>query len=155
MKLTLKKIIIWTSIIIGLGIFGYIGFVGYVIVSITNGCGMDDGPFEAVIVDDILITDSIQVFNLDNGELILYNRNDSLSPILTLIENEHVIWNLDMDVSQTNGYETCMLWKISNLTITNGNPIRLSFTGHWTYGAEAGSMKINRKTGKNSFCLSW
>ena len=155
MKRRVKKILIWTSIIIGLGIFGYIGFVGYVVISMTSGCGMDDGPFEAVVVDDIRVTDSVQVFNLDNGKLILNNRNDSLSPVLTLIENEKVIWNLDMDVRQTKGYETCMLWEISNVTIRNSNPIKLSFTGHWTYGAEAGSMKINRKNGKNSFCLSW
>ena len=81
----------------------------------TSGCGMDDGPFEAVVVDDIQVTDSVQVFNLDNGILILNNRNDSLSPVLALMENEKVIWNLDMDVRQTKGYETCMLWEISNV----------------------------------------
>ena len=84
------------------------------------------------------------------------NRNDPLSPILTLIENGKIIWTLDTDVRNTKGYETCRIWEISNVKITKDtDQIKLRFTGHWTFGAEAGSMEIDRKNGENSFCLSW
>lgn len=131
--------------------------MGYVYFSLFSGCGMDDGPFTAVIVDPIVISDSAQIFDLsDNGKLILENRNDTLSPILTCIENGEVKWTLDTDVRNTKGYETCKIWEISSVTVTkNTDPIKLNFAGHWTYGAEAGSMEIDRQDGKNSFCLSW
>ena len=98
-----------------------------------------------------------QIFNLsENGKLILENRNDTLSPILMLIEKEQVKWTLDTDVRNTEGYETCSIWEIRNVSITKDtDPVKLRFTGYWTYGAEEGFMEINREDGDNSFCLSW
>jgi len=157
MNKTVKKILIWTASIIGVGVIGYIGLVGYVLYSFGSGCGMDDGPFEAVQVPSIELTENSQQFDLsDNGKLILENRNDSLSPILSLIENGKIKWTLDTDTRNTKGYESTRIWKISNLIVSkNTDPIKLHFTGHWTYGAEAGSMEIDRDDGENSFCLSW
>ncbi|WP_412984405.1 hypothetical protein [Pontimicrobium sp. IMCC45349] len=118
---------------------------------------MDDGPFEAVLVDQIELTETSQYFELsEGGKLILENRNDTLSPIISLIEHGKVKWTLDTDTRNTEGYESTRIWKISNLQITNStNPINLRFTGHWTYGAEQGSMEIDREDGDNRFCLSW
>ena len=118
---------------------------------------MDDGPFKAVLIDPVEISDSAQVFKLSgNGKLILENRIDTLSPVLTLMENGKVKWTLDTDLRNTKGYETCRIWEITNVTlIKDTDPIKLYFTGYWTYGAEAGSMKIDRKDGENSYCLSW
>ena len=157
MNKTIKIILICAASIFGIGIIGFPVFVGYVIHTFTSGCGMDDGPFKAILIDPIEISDSAQLFKLsNNGKLILENRNDTLSPVLTLMENGEVKWTLDTDVRNTKGYETCRIWEISNVTlIKNNNPIRLNFTGHWTYGREAGSMRIDRKDGDNSFCLSW
>jgi hypothetical protein len=157
MNKTIKIILILTISIIGIVKIGLMYFVGYLVFSFTNGCGMDDGPFKAVRIDSIQISDSVQTFDLsDNGKLILDNRNDTLSPILTLIEEGNVKWTLDTDVRNTKGYETCRIWEISNLTVRKKtDPIKLSFTGHWTYGAEAGSMEIDRDDGENSYCLSW
>jgi hypothetical protein len=157
MTKTLKKIIIVIASIIGIGVIAYLGFVLFVVYTFTRGCGMDDGPFYAVKTAPIEISESATRFPLSgNGELILDNRNDTLSPILTLKENGEIKWTLDTDVRNTKGYETCRIWEIGSLTITKDtDPIRLIFTGHWTYGVEAGSMKIKRKSGENSFCLSW
>ena len=157
MNNTVKKIFIWTASIISVGVFAYLGFVAYVVFSLTSGCGMDDGPFKAITTTPIELTETSERFKLSkNGELILTNRNDTLSPILTLIENGKVKWTLDTDVRNTKGYESCRIWKISNITIKKDTDlIKLSFTGYWTYGAEAGSMEIDRENGKNSFCLSW
>jgi len=157
MNKTNKKILIWTTSIIGLGIIGCVAFLGYVFFSFTSGCGMDDGPFIAVLIDPIEISDSAQSFELSgNAKLILENRNNTLSPVLTLIENGEIRWTLDTDVSNTTGYETCRIWEISDLTVKeDSDPITLSFAGHWTYGVEAGSMEIDREDGDNSFCLSW
>lgn len=157
MNKTVKKILVGIASIIGIGIIGSIGFVGYVIYSFSSGCGMDDGPFEAVRSTPIEISESSLTFSLsNNGKLILDNRADTLSPVLTLIENGKIKWTLDTDLSNTEGYETCQIWEISNLTVKkDSDPIKLSFTGHWTYGAEAGSMEIDRGDGENSFCLSW
>lgn len=153
----LKKILILVISIIGIGVIAYVGFVGYVIYTYSSGCGMDDGPFEAALIDQIELTNNAQQFELsENGKLILENRNDTLSPIITLIENGKVKWTLDTDTRSTKGYETTRIWQISNLRITKDtDPIKLRFTGHWTYGAEAGSMEIDRNNGDNSFCLSW
>jgi|TARA_B110000090_G_C13239691_1_gene391993 hypothetical protein len=157
MNKTTKKILIWTFSIIGIGILGYIAFVGYVMFTFASGCGMDDGPFKAVLVDQTNISENSEMFDLkNNGLLILDNRTDSLSPTLTLKENGIVKWTLDTDTRNTKGYESTRIWKISNVTITkNSDPIKLNFAGHWTYGAEAGSMEIERDDGENSFCLSW
>ena len=157
MNKTTKKILIWTFSIIGFGILGYIGFVGYVMYTFASGCGMDDGPFNAVLIEQTQISENSQTFELNNnGILILDNRTDSLSPTLTLKENGIVKWTLDTDTRNTKGYESTRIWKISSVTvIKNTDPIKLNFVGHWTYGAEVGSMEIDRKTGKNNFCLSW
>lgn len=157
MNKKLKKTIIGIIAIAGIAIIAYAGFVLYAVYTFTSGCGMDDGPFKAVKIENQNLTDDLLIFDLsDKGKLIIDNRNDSLSPILTLIENEKVKWTLDTDVRNTEGYETCRIWKIDNVTVTkDSNPIKLTFTGYWTFGAERGSMEIDRTTGDNSFCLSW
>ncbi|WP_271424167.1 hypothetical protein [Aequorivita sinensis] len=157
MNKTTKKILIWTFSILGIGIIGYIGFVGYVMYTFVSGCGMDDGPFNAVLIKQSKISENSKIFELkNNGVLILDNRTDSLSPTLTLKENGIIKWTLDTDTRNTKGYESTRIWKISNVTVTkNSDPIKLNFAGHWTYGAEAGSMEISRDDGANSFCLSW
>ena len=153
----LKKVIIGIASIVGVGILGYVGFVAYVVFSISSGCGWDDGPFHAIKIEPIEISDNAMRFQLsNNGEFIVENRADTLSPILTLKENGEIKWTLDTDVKNTKGYETCWIGKIENVKITKStDPIKFTFTGYWTYGAERGSMKIKRKNGENSFCLSW
>ena len=65
-------------------------------------------------------------------------------------------WILDTDTRNTQGYESTRFWEISNVTIIrDADPIKLRFTAHWTYGAEAGTTEIERENGENSFCLSW
>jgi len=118
---------------------------------------MDDGPFNAVMIEPIKISESAQEFDLsDNGKLIVDNRTDSLSPILILKENGIIKWTLDTDTRNTKEYANTRIWNIRNVEILNkSEPIRLQFFADWTYGAESGSMEIDRKSGENSFCLSW
>ena len=157
MNKTLKRILIGVGIIAGIGITGYLGLVGLVWYQFNVGCGMDDGPFEAVNIKPIEITENTKEFQLaKNGKLILENRNDTLSPILTLIENGKVKWTLDTDTRNTNGYESTRIWEINNVSVEKKtDPIKLTFTAHWTYGVERGSMRIDRDNGDNKFCLSW
>jgi hypothetical protein len=157
MNKTAKKILIWSVSIIGIAIIGYLTFIGTVLYTLSSGCGMDDGPFKAILIDPITISDSAQVYDLSkNGKLILENRLDTLSPVITLIENGKVKWTLDTDVSNTKGYEGSRIWNISDVEVTkNTDPIRLKFVGYWTFGAEVGSIEIDRENGDNSFCLSW
>ena len=156
MNPAIKKILLWTISILGIGFLVYVGFLGVIYYQFTSGCGMDDGPFEAVVLTNYKVSDSANKFKIENGELFVDNRNDTLSPIITLVENGNVKWSLDTDTRNTEGYENTRIWKISNVQINkNTDPIRFSFTGHWTYGAEHGSMKINRGDGENDFCLSW
>ena len=119
--MSFKKVIIWISYLIGIGVLIYIGFVIYVIFSLTSGCGMDDGPFVAKKISPINITQNSHRFRLSNGnQLVLTNRNDSLSPILTFIEKGKVKWTLDTDVKNTKGYEKCSIWKLSDLKVDEG-----------------------------------
>lgn len=118
---------------------------------------MDDGPFNAVMIEPIKISESAQVFDLsDNGTLIIDNRTDSLSPILTLKENGKIKWTLDTDTRNTREYANTRIWNIRKVEILNkSNPIRFQFFADWTYGSESGGMEINRESGENNFCLSW
>ena len=151
------KILIWIVSIIGIGIITY--FI-YVVMTFNFGydgeCGMDDGPFKGILIDKIKKSEFAQVYELKSGQLILENRNDTLSPILSLVENGITKWTIDTDVRNTIGNENSRIWEISNVTIINKtDPIELNFIGHWTYGAEFGSMTIDRNNGNNKFCLSW
>ncbi|MBA3665868.1 MAG: hypothetical protein H0W61_16940 [Bacteroidetes bacterium] len=154
-----KKIVFWIFIPIGVFlIFGLIYlFVLFKAVDSYGPCGTNDGPFKAKVISNFESGDSSTVFQLSgNGELVLHNRGDTLCPILTLLENGKKVWSLDTDVRNTKKYKDCRIWNISNVTVTkDSNPIELSFIAHWTYGAERGTMEIDRKTGDNSFCLSW
>lgn len=157
MNKTIKKILVWTLSLIVVGFIGYSAFLAYAVYSFSSSCGLNDGPFEASMIPPIQITDSAQQFELsDNGKLILENRNDTLSPILTLIENDKVIWTLDINTRNTEGYESTHIWEISDVTmIKNTELIKLNFVAHWIYGIEGGSIEIDRESGENSFCLSW
>jgi hypothetical protein len=157
MNRTIKRTLIWVVSIIGIGFISYVGFVIYVLNLYAQGCGNNDGPFKAVLIKQCNISDSSQVYQLSgNGKLILENRNDTLSPLITLVENGKVKWTLDTDVRNTKDYKKCRIWKISDLVImNNSDPIQLSFTADWSFGAERGTMEINRSNGDNSFCLSW
>lgn len=156
MKSTPKKLIIWATSLIGIGVACYGVFILYAFYSLASGCGLDDGPFEAQLIEKVDFNDSVQTFEVGRGKLVLENRKNKLSPTLTLVEEGKVKWTLEMDVSKNRGYETCSLWELSNVSVSNAkDPIRLTFIGHWTYGAEHGSMTIDRDDGDNSYCLSW
>ena len=76
MNKTLKKVLIGIGFVAGIGIIGYISFVGFVMYTFASGCGMDDGPFNAVLIDQTKISKNSEMFELDNnGILILDNRN--------------------------------------------------------------------------------
>ncbi|WP_299122449.1 hypothetical protein [uncultured Tenacibaculum sp.] len=156
----MKKIILNISIIIAIisGIF----LIGYLFIAINVwyqfnvGCGMDDGPFEAVKINKIELSEKTEIFKLENGVLILDNRNDTLSPILMYKKNNTIKWVLDTDVRSTKGYENCRISSINDLKINESSKgLNLKFYALWTYGAERGSMNIEKKNGDNKFCLSW
>jgi len=154
----LRNKIIWIVSIIGVGVLGYFGFVAFQVLTFSGWgpCGMDDGQFNGVLIEKIEKSEFAQVYELENGQLILENRNDTLSPILSLVENGITKWTIDTDVRNTLGKENYRIWEISEVSIIDGtDPIKLNFIGHWTYGAEFGSMTIDRNTGNNKFCLSW
>ncbi len=156
LKGNLKRILI----IIAVLFFAFFCYKVYDFLSFSwlgDDCGMDDGPFNAVMIDPIKISESALEFDLsDNGKLIVDNRTDSLSPILTLKENGIVKWTLDTDTRNTKEYANTRIWNIRKVEILNkSEPIRLQFFADWTYGAESGGMEIDRESGENSFCLSW
>lgn len=154
------KILMW---IVGIAILGGIGYFIFAIyalnsfVSSLGPCGFDDGPFVGVLVDGRVISDSKETYHLSNdGKLILENRADTLSPIFSLVEEGNVKWSIDMDVRNTKEWESTRIWEISKVSITEeAGVIKMIFLEHWTFGAERGSMEIERASGNNSFCLSW
>ncbi len=156
MNKTLKKIFISIGIILGIGVVGTLIFIGVISYQITSGCGMDDGPFEAIKINPIEYSKNHKKFKLEDGILILDNRNYDQSPIISYIENNKTIWTLDTDVKNTPGYETCEINAINDLKVSESwEEINLSFYASWTYGGERGSMEIDKSDGDNSFCLSW
>ena len=117
MNKTTKKILLLIFSIISIGIAGYIVFAGYMMYTFSSGCGLNDGPFKAVLLDPVKISENSEVFKLKNdGILILDNRTDSLSPVFTLKEKGIVKWTLNMDTQNTKGYESTRILKISNVT---------------------------------------
>ncbi len=159
MKSHKKKIwIIIGTVFGGFFLYGLYHVVGFFFwLESVGPCGFDDGPFEAMIIKEAIVSDSAIVFDIsNNGQLLVENRADSISPILVLRESNEMKWIIDLDVSKTEGYESTRIWKISNVNVINdSDPIELGFLGHWTYGIEYGSIEIDRSTGRNSFCLSW
>ncbi|SDY07998.1 hypothetical protein SAMN05444411_12010 [Lutibacter oricola] len=156
MNKIVKKTLIGITIIIAIGVIGYTILHGIVWYQFNVGCGMDDGPFKAIKIENHLITDNHKIYKLKKGELILDNRNDSLSPIILYKEKGKIEWILDTDVRNTKGYETCRISSINDLKIINdSNKIEIEFYAVWTYGAESGWMKIDKNGGDNKFCLSW
>jgi len=155
--MNVRKIILWSVILVFITVVCYFGIRGAIVLNnIFRGCGFDDGPFYGQIVESYDFPDSLMVIEIINGSLLIDNRADTLSPIIGLTEDNQIKWIIDMDVSKTEGFESCKLWEVSDIKITNpSNPIRFTFIGYWTYGGELGSININRKNGKNKFCLSW
>lgn len=147
----------WLISIIVVIIIAYFIYIAYAVSSFVGECGLDDGPFKATLIEPITNSKTAQRFDLaDSHILIVENRTDSLSPIITLIKNDKTIWTLDMDTSKTEGYETTEIWNISNVNITkDSDQIELNFLSFWTSGYEAGWMEIDRDSGENKFCLSW
>jgi len=136
-----KKIIIWIVSIIGISIIVCIGFFAYIIKS------LDYGPFHATKIEPIEISDNVMRFQLsENGEFIIDNRIDTLSPVLTFIENRTIKWTLEMNE----------ITEIGDVSITSIDPIRFYFIWFNThsYGVDRGRMKINKRTGKNKFYLN-
>ena len=156
MNKTFKKILIGLGIIGGIGLLGYLTLFALVWYQFNVGCGMDDGPFEAIKIDKKEFSKTAETFKLNKGKLILDNRHDTLSPILTYVVDNKIKWTLDTDVRNTKGYEYCRISSINDLkVIESSNELELEFYAVWTYGAESGSMNIEKEGGDNKFCLSW
>ena len=64
MNNTVKKILIWIASIIGIGVTGYVGFLRYMIFTFSSGCGMNDGPFNAVLIEKVELTETAKIFDL-------------------------------------------------------------------------------------------
>lgn len=135
----------------------YTAYICYSFFPFFSACGMDDGPFTAIHINPIELSDSTQYFDLSNNDtLFLDNRMDTLSPILTLIEKGVTKWTLDTDLRNTKGYKNSRIGNIYNVDLkASPTTIKLNFVAYWSYGHESGYMEINRKNGDNTFCLSW
>lgn len=146
--------VLFTAVLIAVGIYVYKTHDAF---NQLDPCGIDDGPFKAILADPIQLSDSAQSFILsDNGQLILDNRTNDQSPILTIMENGERKWTLDLNIANTRGYENYRFYRISQLRVKNDlTVIKLRFAGHWSYGIKTGTMEIARSDGGNYFCLSW
>lgn len=154
MNRTLKRILIAVGAVAGVVVVVYLILVVRAIHAISSGCGMDDGPFHAAKISAAIPRDSATVYEVDNGELLIWNRA-TLPPRIELIEEGQSKWTLEMDV-RTETDSSAMLWQVDNVSIKKASdPIKLDFTGHWTFGAEHGWMTIDREDASNEFCLSW
>ncbi len=156
-----KKITFTIIIIMVLSFLIYVGYVIFGFISFSNTfdkCGMNDGPFTAQKIESEFIENKNDInLKLENKyTLIIQNRTDSLSPLITLKKSDKVEWTLDTNVRFTQSFESSFLSRIENVTVEKSTEfIELRFTGYWTYGAESGYIRINRNTAENFFCLSW
>jgi hypothetical protein len=122
-------------------------------------CGFDDGPFHSTLISIPLdsIIENKYISCDENSTLYYDNRNTNSCPIITLIENDSIIFSLEMNLSNNDSGTNWELHEISNLEIKRNtkNTLKLTFWCYWTFGHEWGTMKIDKKTGENNFCLSW
>jgi hypothetical protein len=154
MNRTLKRTLVAAAALAGVVVVVYLILVARAIHVISSGCGMDDGPFHATKINTAIPRDSAAIYEVDDGELLIWNR-DTRPPRIGLIEHGRSKWTLEMDV-RTETDSGAMLWQVENVTIEKASdPIKLDFTGHWTFGAEHGWMTIDREDASNEFCLSW
>ena len=152
----LKPIIRGILILSGICIAGYLTFLGIIYYQFSVGCGFDDGPFKGIRIDKNTPINNEVVLSLKNGELIIDNRHDTLAPLVGYKRDGKYEWIIDMDVRNTSGYETYKISKIYEVKVEEGvRNLDLYFIADWSEGHEVGSMSIKKKSGKNSFCLSW
>lgn len=145
-------------LLIGIIIYCVIYFILtiYTLITFSNGCGFDDGPFEAKKISAIKIQKTDTQIKLDTDAfLTISNRVENSQPIITFREQGKTKWTVLMDLGDSELYRDSKIEQIRNVKILkNSRTIKLQFLAKWTYGEEQGSMKINRKNGKNHFCLS-
>lgn len=117
----------------------------------TYSCGFDDGPFTAIPSDSIAKASDSKVFELKNdGVLCIDNRIDTLPPVISFYEEELLKWSVVMDL------ENWRIDSIYSIEVSKDKAlIKLEFIASWSFGNEFGSMRIDRYSGDNSFCLSW
>ena len=138
-------------------------FISLILFSASCGtninCGFNDGPFQASIItipiDSIVENDYVSYD--ENCFLYFNNRDTNMCPVISLIEQDSVIFSLEMDLSKNLEETNWRMTEISDITIkkSSKNILHFTFFCKWTFGSEYGTMKINRKTGSNNFCLSW
>lgn len=147
------------TLLAGLIYLGFIGFLGYgvYIFLVLFTCGLDDGPFEAELINPIEIPEVAEKIYIENyGILHVDNRTDSLSPVLTLVKKGKIVWSLEMDLARTKGFENSFLEKISQIRWSiDDDDFYMDFVANWDFGNERAWMTINLDDGDNCFCLSW
>lgn len=155
-KLELKDKLTLLAGLIYLGFLGFLGYGVYLILVLFT-CGLDDGPFEAELIHPIEISELAEKIHIQYfGILYMDIRNDSLSPVLTLVDKGIVIWSLEMDLARTKSFENSFLEKISHITWSiNGDDFQMDFMANWNFGNERAWMTIDLDNGNNCFCLSW
>ena len=151
----MRKVLIISLLVFIVGgsiLFYYYVYVSIAFVNKMDECGFDYGPFVAQQIDTVMDVKPDEIVDVKHGKLLIYNSKDSLPPIIGFEEQGEIIWNLIMDTSDFGSD----LWEVSNVEVKwRDNPIRIEFIGTWGLGAERGTMKIDRKTAENTYCLSW
>jgi len=160
MDKTLKIILIGIASIVGLAIVAMM--VGTILFFLTidsmGPCGMDDGPFIASKTNRIPTVDSVQTFLLQKEEkILLYNENDSLSPILTLVDKDKSRWSLDIGVRRFPNTPDSRVIEITEVSIVEkAHSFRLNFKYRTIGGTVMGGrIDVNKNDGSNHVCLGW
>jgi hypothetical protein len=121
---------------------------------------LNDGPFKGKIFKgNIIELKETEKVKFQDGYLIIYNRDNKLSPIIGYQINDKFVWIIEMDVKTNIKYKSCNLYKVGNLKVKEFNEYSKDFTiefvSNWTYGEEMGWLYINKKGNFKYFYLSW
>ena len=119
--------------------------------------GLNDGPFYGVdYTRGITGLDIHERIEYGDGELLIYNRQSSIAPLLVYQIEGETQWARELDVRQHPKYEDYLLTKIEAPTVSYGIiRDRLDFLGTWEFGKEPGRAYLWKWGGFHRFYLSW
>lgn len=122
-----------------------------------EGCGWDDGPFPGEplnVVEASGLTEVSYVLRYRRGTIEIYNRSEQQFPVVVFRRADRIVWAVELS-THIDLYTNTHFARIEHPRIQRRLfGTRLTFTGYWTYGAEAGSASISPRS-FGPFCLSW
>ena len=106
--------------------------------------GFDQGPFYGTSYGDGITGIEVdERLEYRDGDLMVYNRREAVSPVLIYQAGDAIRWAITLDLAPNSQSQDYQLAKVENLSLLYGMfRDRIDFTGTWTFGQKPGRIYI-------------